>query len=215
MKNQFRRKMKNEKGITLIALIITIVILVILAAVSIRAVTNMGIVGQAVNGTQEYAQKAIEENQMMDETLDTIDIGLAKLKEALGETIYLEEFEGEGTKPYLPSSDYSVVRGTNLSTGLVITDHKTNGVSDGNEYVWIEIPSSYIDKSITAPDYSGLAGIEAGTAAYYTTIYDALDNYASDYRENGWSDEWCDLYGTTYDSDHDVRGGSCTCGKWF
>ena len=39
--------MKTEKAITLIALIITIIILVILAAVSIRAVYNMGIVNYA------------------------------------------------------------------------------------------------------------------------------------------------------------------------
>ena len=46
--------MNKEKGITLIALIITIIILVILAAVSIRAAYNMGIVSHAVNGAEGY-----------------------------------------------------------------------------------------------------------------------------------------------------------------
>ena len=49
-------RVKEEKAITLIALIITIIILVILAAVSIRAVYNMEIVNHAVNGTEGYAK---------------------------------------------------------------------------------------------------------------------------------------------------------------
>ena len=71
----------NEKGITLIALIITVIILVILAAVSIRAVYNMGIVGHAVNGTQQYAKRAKEENAMLDETGGIIESALGKLDE--------------------------------------------------------------------------------------------------------------------------------------
>lgn len=72
---------KNQTGITLIALIITIIILVILAAVSIRAVYNMGIVGHAINGTQQYAQRAVEENVMFGETTSKIDEAVAKVKE--------------------------------------------------------------------------------------------------------------------------------------
>ena len=72
--------MKKENGITLIALIITIIILVILAAVSINAVANMGIVGQAVNGSQEYSAKAVEENKMMDSTVLLIDRTIKNIK---------------------------------------------------------------------------------------------------------------------------------------
>ena len=59
---------KAENGITLIALIITIIILVILAAVSIRTVYNMGIVGHAINGTQEYAKASKAEEKTMQDT---------------------------------------------------------------------------------------------------------------------------------------------------
>ena len=69
----------EEKGITLIALIITIIILVILAAVSIRAVANMGIVGHAINGTQQYAESAKAENEMLGETVDLLENTLGKL----------------------------------------------------------------------------------------------------------------------------------------
>ena len=66
-------KLKNNQGITLIALIITIIILVILAAVSIRAVTNMGIVGHAVNGTQDYARGTVAEKNLFDRVTELLD----------------------------------------------------------------------------------------------------------------------------------------------
>ena len=73
--------MKNETGITLIALIITIIILVILAAISINAVYNMGIVGIASNGVQDYSSKALEENETLLQTADLIDNALIDLDE--------------------------------------------------------------------------------------------------------------------------------------
>lgn len=77
MKENFRSK----KGITLIALIITIIILVILAAVSIRAVYEMEIVGHAINGTQQYAERTKEENQMLGDTRNIINNALVKLND--------------------------------------------------------------------------------------------------------------------------------------
>ena len=74
----------NETGITLIALIITIIILAILAAVSIRAVTNMEIVGYAVNGTQDYVQRAVEENKMTGDAVSIIEDSLTKVRAIQG-----------------------------------------------------------------------------------------------------------------------------------
>ena len=48
--------MKDEKGITLIALIITIIILVILAMVTSRAAFNSGIIDYSIEGTQKYVE---------------------------------------------------------------------------------------------------------------------------------------------------------------
>ena len=66
MREKIEIKLNKETGITLIALIITIIVLVIFAAVSIRAVYNMGIVDYAINGTQNYARAAVAENRMFD-----------------------------------------------------------------------------------------------------------------------------------------------------
>ena len=48
MKNTF----KSSKGITLVALVITIIILLILAGISISALTNTGIFGKAKDAKQ-------------------------------------------------------------------------------------------------------------------------------------------------------------------
>lgn len=76
--------LRGENGITLVALIITIIILVILAAVSIAAVYNMGIVNYAVNGTQNYAQAAKDENTMMkttDNLIQNVEANLARIQQ--------------------------------------------------------------------------------------------------------------------------------------
>ena len=81
---------RSENGITLIALIITIIILVILAAVSIRAVTNMKIVDYAVNGAENYAKAGKTENKVLDDTVSFIDEAVAKVENA-AETNYASE----------------------------------------------------------------------------------------------------------------------------
>ena len=79
-----------------------------------------------------------------------------------------------GTAPYFPCTVFSQVDGTSLSSGLVITDAvDENENSTGNEYVWIEVPSTYVDASITTgPDYSSVTGVTD-----YTNIALALRNY--------------------------------------
>ena len=74
------RKQKDERGITLVALIITIIILVILAAVSISAAYNSGIIFYAMNGTRDYTNAAREENRIMSNTGSKIDNALNGLK---------------------------------------------------------------------------------------------------------------------------------------
>lgn len=57
------KKIKNKKGITLIALIITIVVLLILAMVSVQLVMNEGILGYAQNAVISWNQAEINESQ--------------------------------------------------------------------------------------------------------------------------------------------------------
>ena len=54
-------KLKNNKGITLVALIITIIVLLILAMVSIRLVMNGGIIDKSKNAVDKYSQEEVME----------------------------------------------------------------------------------------------------------------------------------------------------------
>ena len=47
-------KLKKKNGITLVALVVTIVILLILAGISISAVTQTGLFGKAKQATEKY-----------------------------------------------------------------------------------------------------------------------------------------------------------------
>ena len=57
------QKLKSKKGITLIALIVTIVVLLLLATVTIGAVKESNIVGYAKNAAILYNQKQTEEEK--------------------------------------------------------------------------------------------------------------------------------------------------------
>ena len=89
---------------------------------------------------------------------------------------------GPGTRPYLPSSDFTQVEGTDLDTGLVIKD------SAGNEYVWIEVPklaSVYPKAGISITEF---------TDDEYVKIEKDLQSYVSTYRNEITSSD-------TYNSD--------------
>lgn len=55
--------MKAQKGITLVALVITIIVLLILAMVSISIITDSNLIGHAENGVNAYNAAQYAENQ--------------------------------------------------------------------------------------------------------------------------------------------------------
>ena len=60
------KKIINNKGITLVALVITIVILLILAGISIQAITNTGLFEQAEKAKKKTENAQIEENEILE-----------------------------------------------------------------------------------------------------------------------------------------------------
>lgn len=57
--------MKEQKGITLVALVITIIVLLILAMVSISLFMNSGIIDRSNNAVQAYNEAQINEQQQL------------------------------------------------------------------------------------------------------------------------------------------------------
>ncbi len=206
--------MKDIRGITLIALIITIIVLLILAGISIATLTGENGVLTKANTAKEENEKASAKEKVqiavmgsmgtdgkididnLNKNLNEIE-GIDKEKSnlpiaSLPATVVVDNYkvtiadkgqvtvegENEGaednktlpstadTKPFLPEGAEKV-EGTNLDTGLVIKD------SNQNEWVWIEVPKSIYDETITSTDYEG--------------IETAMQTYASDYRSD-WTD---------------------------
>ena len=94
------KKTKLEKGITLIALIITIIILLILAVVTIGSMQNSNIITYAQNASKDYNTKKLEEESLLDYYEDQIEENLpgaisnsqiAKILEG-----YMQELIGQG-----------------------------------------------------------------------------------------------------------------------
>ena len=60
-------KDRKNKGITLVALVITIVILLILAGISISTLTNTGIFQKAKDAKKASENAEVEQNKILDE----------------------------------------------------------------------------------------------------------------------------------------------------
>ena len=88
MENQMQNQIK-ERGITLIALIVTLIILIILTAVTISVVYRTKIIEYAVNGAKDYSKEAIRENEILDKTANLLDSTVQSIKD-------MNKNEGEG-----------------------------------------------------------------------------------------------------------------------
>ena len=128
-------KFKERKGITLIALVITIIVLLILAGVSIAMLTGTnGILTQANNAKQATEESTEKEKRQLSQV------------EA---STHLENYtytDAEGNTAKIPAGfAVSNVEGENLvSKGLVIIGET------GNEYVWIPCTKATYRREETA-----------------------------------------------------------------
>ena len=66
--------MKKQNGITLVALVITIIILLILAGISISALTNQGLFTQAQNAKNLTEEKTAEEDAILENYLEQMNV---------------------------------------------------------------------------------------------------------------------------------------------
>ena len=177
-------KRKNQSGITLVALVVTIVVLLILAGVSINLVLGEnGLITQAKEAREQTKNAEVNEKTQMDSVSDFIS-------EVVNNTELPQTNE---TKPYMPENGFMKVEGTNLANGLTIQD------TDGNQYVWVEVP-----KTATVYPTAGL-NITEFTTDDYTNIENDLHTYTMTYRkgksttETSYKDEWYEDTNNTAD----------------
>ena len=182
--------MKNNKGITLVALVVTIVVLLILAGVSINLVLgDNGIIAKAKDAKTKSAEASENDLKGMNGLVSEMEGALA----GNGSTGSGSENGGAGgsgadtkvpeaataeTAPYFPDNTFTKKEGT-IDTGLVIQD------ASGNEYVWVVVP-----RTTAVYKKTGL-GKTTFTDADYRSIETDLKNYTSTYvTEEGYSDTY-------------------------
>lgn len=66
--------LKSSKGITLVALVITIIILLILAGVTLSIVFNDGLIDKSQNAVDKYSNAQDAENHLLDNFMNRVDI---------------------------------------------------------------------------------------------------------------------------------------------
>ena len=154
-------KNKQERGITLIALVVTIVVLLILAGVSISLViNNNGVISKAKDARDKYAEAQTNDEKQLEETSDWID----EMEKGI------EKVDGVP----IPEGYYYV--GGTKAKGLVISDEKADAgkyktVTDGNipqtelignQWVWVpvETPSSLYTTVAAGQKLDGDTGVK-------------------------------------------------------
>ena len=76
--------MKKEAGITLVALIITIIVLIILAAVTLKTLVVDGVLNLASQGSINYSQAQSNEVSMLNEMSGKLDDTLKQIQDVGG-----------------------------------------------------------------------------------------------------------------------------------
>ena len=178
--------MKKNKGITLVALVVTIVVLLILAGVSINLVLgNNGIIAKAKDAETKSAEASQNDLKGMNGLVSEMEGALAGNGStgsgsgnggSATDTKVPAEATAE-TAPYFPDNTFTKKEGT-IDTGLVIQD------ASGNEYVWVVVPRTTTVYATTR------LGTTTFTDADYTSIETDLKNYTSTYSKTSYSDTW-------------------------
>ena len=160
-KKKKEKGIQYSKGITLVALVITIIVLIILAGISINLVLGEdGIFKRAVEAREKTKEAQKNEQDMLNAVYDEMqDLGLKKpqLKYKLGEvwnetnntTVY-DEYNNPVvipagfhivSKQEDPTVEYNDTKTENnipvVQDGIVVED------SEGNQFVWIPVGTIY------------------------------------------------------------------------
>ena len=174
-------KTKEMKGITLVALVVTIVVLLILAGVSINLVLgNNGIITKAKEAQRKSAEASQNDLISMNELAQQLEEQINGSAGGSGAGTKVPAEATAETAPYFPDNTFTKKEGT-IDTGLVIQD------ASGNEYVWVVVPKSLYNNTA----YNSNNAKKPSSSTDYANIEYCLQQYTATYR-NGTS--YSDVY---------------------
>ena len=173
-----KKSIKNAKGITMVALVVTMVILLILSTVTITALVSTGIIGKTQEAKTMYSQKEAEEAMNMKITNAEIE------KYAAGQTLpTLQELADN----FCEDSDFTYVT-TNTqkvaSLNKITVGSATSIFTKLNSYPY----EFEIDSSLRLASIDGVKVADTTTTPV-TPTYDAvtIDSIASDWKIQNYS----------------------------
>ena len=191
----------KDRGITLVALVITIIILLILATISIQSLTNTGLFKNAQKAKDETQNAAENQAKTLNEYEDelnkyisgTVEERKDPIKEVankvLSTTDNTELQDAYGNKIVVPAGfkivSYSTTSNTTtVDKGIVIED-ATTGATAGSQFVWIPVGKIYTDVAKTD---ANAKTIELGRYSFdYSTGLESA--YSGSYVEEDANDE--------------------------
>lgn len=217
MQKNKRRTNKVEKGITLVALVVTIIILLILAGVTLNLVlSNNGLIGRVKQGAGSYKNASLNEQaeldrgaEIIEEIADELEPG-QKIKDKDGNKITADEISNHyGDKVTYNGKEYQLfyydkdgkfgdvgriyLQSTSLTGGIGtrLSDHYENtGLADKNSLIYKLNPSwsELVGESLITADASSLDDNIKGVA-YLCNPTNWSDDYvtAEDKSKGAWA----------------------------
>ena len=178
---QMKNKVKSEKGIMTMYVTIAVVTftIILVALFSLAIATRRNQIKTLIKIKEVYEQDNNKKEQIYMIQGKRIERQLPRTKD---------------TRPYYPDDTFEKDPDTNLNDGLVIRD------SNGNEYVWIEVPKSlYADSSYNTKTTT--ADQKPTKSTDYDKIEYCLHKYTDYYRRNKYDGTTLTDYTDTYCSD--------------
>ena len=167
---KINKKQEKQSGITLVALVITVIVMLILAGVAIAAVVDEeGLFSKTREATEVYENVADKESETLTNLMGQIDHYLNENKDngnestenkpivnPINQIVQVNQTYSGGTtgsyndpiipKGFAPINENGADWGTEegYKSGLVITDKVTDGESIGNEFVWVPVDGTNV-----------------------------------------------------------------------
>ncbi|MGN1301072.1 MAG: hypothetical protein ACI4U9_00855, partial [Clostridia bacterium] len=212
LKSAHTLKDRQNNGITLIALIITIIVMLILVAVTINMAINGGLFENAGKAVGDTKNAINQEQQFIDDIMeeyfgnssggngggtgDTVPTYAKATKDTNGYLTEKATYESDGYTAIIPTGfKVSEVEGEQaIGTGLVIKD------VNNNEFVWIpvteDIGASYSYSSSYSEPTELISNYSSSSAAYdsqATLDYLYGTNYYTYTRDFKYADEYPEM----------------------
>ena len=174
-----KKILKNKKGITLVALVVTIVILLILAGISISTLTNTGIFEKAKDSKQKSDEASLDQNTKLDEYESEINAYLP----GINANTIASATDTEKANYYGKSVNYTSANG--VTGWKIFYAGKMTEATDETNNIYL-----------IADDYVDVAKLPKGTNEAGQSVGSAPANTSTDYPKTAQFDNVISNYST-------------------